>query len=254
MNVRVMAGMQEKGIHPWLRTVRVAFIPGPRDAVLEQIIEGVLDYLRASGHTVVAEPDNETDAIITTARFGEPIDWRRSLLVTARRRYGLAHNPTLFTYVSIREDEFQRYLELFEQFIQEEDPDPGRYQFPGLAPRAYRVLLEQGRRGGPILALERLIQAQTKSVRIVLVVVGERGVKEAYHFDLVGAYPRSKADDLQRFYEDIALRMVTVLSTREVTNHEVVGDPIPREVWDRLETPAAMIAAGEELDRRGFFT
>ena len=254
MNVSVMTDMQAGRVHPWLRPVKVAFIPGPMDAALEQTIAGVLDYLRSTGHTVVSVPDDETDAIITTARFGEPIGWRHSLLVTARRRYGLTRNPTLFTYVSMPEEEFQRYLELFARFIQEDQPDPERYQFPGLAPRAYRVLLEQGRRGGPILALERLIQAQAKSVRIVLVVVGDRGIKEAYHFDLVGAYPRSKADHLDRFYEDIALRMVTVLSTVEVTNHEVVGEPIPREVWDRLETPAAMMAAGEELDRRGFFT
>jgi len=224
------------------------------DSVLEQTVEGVLDHLRELGHKVVSVPDNETDAIITTARFGQLIDWRNSLMVTARKRYGLAHNPTLFTYVSIQESEFHQYLERFARFVQESAPDPQRYQFPGLAPEAYRVLYEQGRRGGPILALERLIQAQTKSLRVVLVVAREHRVKEAYHFDLVGAYPRSKGDDLPQFYEDIALRMVTTLSTREVTQHEVVGDPIPREVWDRLSTPSAMIRAGQELNRRGFFT
>ncbi len=244
----------KKDLHPWLRTIHVAFIPGSMDAVLQQTVEGVLEYLRETGHEVVSIPDDETDAIITTARFGELIGWRSSLLITARRRYGLSHNPTPFTYVSIREEDFQRYLKLFEQFIAEEKPDPERYQFPGLAPGAYRVLHEQGQRGGPILSLERLVQAQTKCLRIVLIVYNDQGIKEAYHFDLVGAYPRSKADDLHRFYEDIALRMVTVLSTQEVTNHEVVGDPIPREVWDRLETPAAMIRAAQELDRRGFFT
>jgi hypothetical protein len=224
------------------------------DLTLEETVEGVLGYLRELGHEVVSVPDNETDAIITTARFGQLIDWRNSLMVTARKRYGLAHNPTLFTYVSIREREFHQYLERFDQFVRESNPDPQRYQFSGLAPEAYRVLYEQGRRGGPILALERLIQAQTKSLRIVLLVAQDHKVKEAYHFDLAGAYPRSKADDLPRFYEDIVLRMVTALSTREVTQHEAVGDPLPREAWSSLSTPSAMIRAGQELNRRGFFT
>lgn len=245
---------QPKEIHPWLRTIKVAFVPGWMDDALRQVTEGVLTYLRSTGHKVVDTPDDETDAIITTARFGELIDWRASLLMTARRRYKLSHSPVPFTYVSIQKDEFHRYLELFDRFIQEEAPDPDRYQFPGLAPRAYRVLYEQGRRGGPILSFERLVQAQTKCLRIVLIVCDGEKIKEAYHFDLVGAYPKSRADDLQRFYEDIALRMVTVLSTQEVTNHEVVGEPIPRELWDRLETPKAMIRAAQELDRRGFFT
>ncbi|MCS7222298.1 MAG: hypothetical protein RML36_06890 [Anaerolineae bacterium] len=241
-------------VHPWLRTVKVAFIPGPMDSALQQTTEGVLNYLRNAGHSVVNIPDNETDAIITTAYFGHLIDWRTSLMVTARRKYGLRHNPTVFTYVSIPEDEFQRHLKRFDQFVRDPAPNPRDYQFPGLAPEAYQVLYEQGKRGGPILALERLIQAQTKSLRVVLIVVGRRGIKEAYHFDLAGAYPRTKANDLDYFYEDIALRMVTALSTKEVTNHEVVDDPIPRSVWDSLTTPSAMIRAAQELNRRNFFT
>ncbi len=240
-----------KAIHRWLRPVRVAFVPGPTDALLEQTINGVLDYLRLSGHTVVPIPDDDTDAIITTARFGQPVGWRESLFFTARRRYGLTHNPTVFTYVRISEDEFRKQLEWFERFI--EDDDPKGCQFPGLAPEAYRVLHRQGRRGGPILALERLIQAQAKCLQIVLV-VGGRGPIEAYHFNLVGAYPRSEADEAALFYRDIALRMVTVLSTTEANNHVVVDEEIPREVWEGLDTPPAMMKASQELGRRRFFT
>ena len=115
------------------------------------------------------------------------------------------------------------------------------------------MLYEQGRRGGPILALERIVQAQTKSIRVILI-VGEDKPEVAYHFDLVGAYPKSQGDNPDLFHEDIVLRMVTTLSTREVTRHEVVGDPIPRAVWDRLSTPRAMQVAARELGKRHFFT
>ena len=241
-------------VHPWLRQVRVAFVPGPLNAALEQTSAGILSYLRQAGHSVVDVPDDDTDAIITTAPFGHLIDWRSSLMVTARKRYNLKRNPTLFTYVSIHEQELQRYRDLFAEFVAKTDPDPQEYQFPGLAPDAYHVLYEQGKRGGPILSIERLAQAQTKCLRILMVVFNDQGVKEAYHFDLAGAYPCTKADDLPRFYEDAALRMVTALSTHEVTRHEVVGDLIPRALWDSLTTPPAMIWAAQELDRRRFFT
>ncbi|HID87471.1 MAG TPA: hypothetical protein EYP55_08865 [Anaerolineae bacterium] len=244
---------KERGTHRWLRSVRVALVPGPMDALLEQTVHGVLEVLRQSGHAVVPLPDHDTDAIITTARFGQPVGWRDSLLLTARKKYGLAHNPVVFTYVRISEDDFQRQLKRFERFIQDEDPDPAQHQFPGLAPEAYRVLHEQGRRGGPLLALERVIQAQAKSLQIVLI-VGEREPKEAYHFNLVGAYPRSKADDPALFHQDIALRMVTVLSTIEANRHQVVGEAIPREVWEGLDTPPAMMRASQELGKRAFFT
>jgi hypothetical protein len=61
-------------------------------------------------------------------------------------------------------------------------------------------------------------------------------------------------DDLGVFYEDIALRIATAASTTEVNQHQVVGDPIPRTLWQRLSTPAAMRAAGQQLGKRRFFT
>ncbi|GAB4569887.1 MAG: hypothetical protein Kow0047_23280 [Anaerolineae bacterium] len=241
-------------VHSWLRSVRVTFVPGPQHPILRRVVDGVLGYLRTHGHEVVDRPDDETDAIITTARFGEPVGWRQSLLVTARRRFRLNHNPTLFTYVAVEEQEFQRYMALFERFLAEEEIDPEQYQFPGLAPTAYRVLYEQGKRAGPILSLERFVQAQAKCLRIVLVVHRGDEILYAYHFDLAGAYPRTPGGDLDAFFEDIALRMVTVLSTTEVTRHQVVDDPLPRAVWEQLSTPRAMLRAAQELDRRHFFT
>ena len=88
-------------------------------------------------------------------------------------------------------------LETFEKVLAKKELNPGDYDFPGLAPSAYEVLYEQGKRGGPILAMERLLQAQSKSIEILLLVGDERPDK-IYHFNLVGAYPQSRSDDLRK--------------------------------------------------------
>ncbi len=240
-------------LHPWLKRVHVSFVPGPMSPLLEGVVDGILRVLTRLGHRVQDVPDDSTDAIITTAPFGRPLRWREALLFVARRRFHLRRTPTLYTLVHARPDEFLSLLDRFRRVLKKEPPDPRDYDFPGLAPNAYKVLFEQGRRGGPILALERLLQAQTKSIRVILI-VGEDKPLAAYHFDLVGAFPKTKADDLDLFYEDIALRMVTTLSTQEVTEHRVVGDPIPRSVWDALDAPRAMQRAARELGKRNFFT
>jgi len=115
------------------------------------------------------------------------------------------------------------------------------------------VLIEQGRRGGPILVIERLVQAQAKSIRILLV-IGNKELEEAYLFDLVGAYPRIPGDDPEIFYDDIVLRMVTVTSSQEVTNHKVADKPISLAKWERSTVPKAMRHASLELGKRNFFT
>jgi len=221
--------------------------------LLEHVADGLLGALERLGHHVQERPDTTTDAIITTAPFGQPLRWRDALLFTARRRFRLEHTPTLYTLVHATPAEFRRMLHYFRKVLRKAPPDPSDYNFPGLAPQAYKVLFEQGRRGGPILALERLLQAQTKSIRVVLI-VGEDRPLAAYHFDLVGAYPKSEGEDTNAFYEDIALRMVTTLSTREVTQHQIVGELLPRAVWNRLAAPKAMQEAARALGRRRFFT
>ncbi len=239
--------------HSWLRRVSVAHVPGPSTPMLAEVMGQLLCQFGWRGDRIQSVPDDDTDILLTTARAGEPIGWREALLFTARRRYGLGRSPTLFTLMSISPARFQGLLDHFGAALAKEPPELGDFAFPGLAPTAFRVLIEQGRRGGPILSLERLLQAEAKSIRIVLV-VGDEHPLEAYHFDLVGAYPRSPADDEERFYEDLVLRIVTTVSTDEVTTHEVVGEPIPRAVWRSLSTPAAMRQAGQELGERGFFT
>jgi hypothetical protein len=92
-----------------------------------------------------------------------------------------------------------------------------------------------------------------KCLRIVLV-VGRDRPEQAYHFDLVGAHPRSEGDEPLAFYDDIVLRIVTAASTREVTDHEVRPDVVPSAIWASLQTPEAMRHAGQQLGERNFFT
>ena len=58
----------------------------------------------------------------------------------------------------------------------------------------------------------RMIQAQSKCLRVLLV-VGDDQPERLYHFDLVVAYPISDASDPTAFYEDIVLRIATTEST-----------------------------------------
>jgi hypothetical protein len=231
----------------------VAFLPGPTTPLLEEVVEELLGHFSKLGHDTQTAPDDHTDLIITTARFGEPLDWREAVLFTVRRRFGLDHSPPIYTLVHLPSSEFGRVMEHFRAALVKEPVDPEDFDFPGLAPEAYRVLQEQGRRGGPILALQRLVQAQAKSIRAILV-VGDERPQAAYHFDLVGASPRSEGEHPESFYEDIVLRIATTMSTHVVDQHQVVGEPIPRALWQRLDTPGAMCTAARQLAKRGFFT
>ncbi len=253
MSMTLHSSATTKPVHDWLRQVRVAFVPGPMTALLEEVAGSLLERFRLRGHEIQEAPNDDTDVLLTSAPFGQPIGWRQAMLFSARRRFGLKRSPTVFTLVHADRAAFQQALAHFEQALAKDPPDPADFQFEGLAPTAYHVLLEQGRRGGPILALERLIQAQAKSIRVILV-VGEERPEIAYHFDLVGAHPTSDGSDPEAFYDDIVLRIVTAVSTHEVTNHKVLEEVIPRSVWEQAEAVEHMRHAALELDKRAFFT
>ncbi|MGD2177229.1 MAG: hypothetical protein PVG71_05340 [Anaerolineae bacterium] len=243
----------DRPVHDWLRDLDVSYVPGPRVLPLERMVDALLDTFRRMGHRVQTEPDSDTDVILTTARFGEPLDWRDALLFTARRRLHLEHSPTVYTLVHVDPGDFQGALNRLRAVLPKSPPDPADYNFPGMADEAYRVLFEQGRRGGPILALQRVIQSQAKCIEVLLV-VGDDRLREAYLFNLVGAYPCIPADDLDFFYQDIVARIVTAESTQLATDHLPVDEPVPRHVWERLSTPGEMCNAGRQLGLRGFFT
>jgi len=242
-----------KPTHSWLRHITATWVPGPSTPLLDQVISTLLDTFQEHGHHVQPSPDDQTDVILSTARYGEPLSWRDAPMFTARRRFRLTHTPTVYTLVHMSTSQFHQVLMHLEAALEQESPDPARFAFPGLSPRAYHVLLEQGRRGGPMLALVRLLQSQTKSIRILLV-VGDASPQAFYTIDLVGAHPRTDATDQAACYEDLLLRIVTSLSTREVASHQVVGEVISRDTWEHIETPHAMIQAGQRLGERGFFT
>lgn len=243
----------DRPVHPWLKRIKAAYDPALHTPLVDRFVSGLLEYLQLLGHEVQPYPDDATDMILTSALFGESLNWREALLFVARKKFNLTSSPTIFTVIPVSESEFLRMLGILEQSLQKDPPDPRDFAFPGLSPRAYHTLVEQGRRGGPIMALARLLQSQAKCIRIILL-VGEDEPKYAYLFDLVGAYPRIEADDPAFFYSDIVMRIVTTLSTREVTDHKVIEPPIASEVWAQLSAPKAMQAAAVELGKRKFFT
>ncbi len=242
-----------KPTHPWLKKIKVVFEPGPMSAMLEDVADNLLEAFQEHGHEIQDTPADDTDVLVTTALYGEPLGWRDAMLFSARRKFGLERSPTIYTLIHVTPEVLEQSLSHFDEALAKDPPDLQDFQFPGLAPDAYRVLVEQGLRGGPIMALERLLQAQSKSIRIVLV-VGDEEPELAYHFDLVGAHPRSLAGEGGDFYSDIVMRIVTAASTGEVTEHSVLEPLIGREEWDSLNTVDEMRSAALELDNRRFFT
>lgn len=243
----------EKEVHPWLRKIHLSVVFEPLTPLMKEFVAGLLDAFRALGHTVQDRPDEQTDLLLASAPFGQPLNWREAVMFTGRRRFGLSHTPTTITIIHARPDEFQGLLDHFDSALKKDPVDPTDFTFVGLATSANQTLLWQGLRGGPILSLERLLQAQSKSIRILLV-IGTDTPQTAYLFDLVGAHPRIEVENEQEFYKEIALRIVTGLSTEEVTQHQVAGEPIPYSLWREMPAPTAMRAASRELGKREFFT
>ena len=239
--------------HAWWTPLRLSFVPGSRHPVVERLVPEFLEHLRRTGHAVDDSPGPATNVLLTTARYGEPVPWRRALMLSHRRAFRLQHSPTVLTLVVITPSEMAAILGRLEASLAKEPPDPAEFSFPGLTERAHRVLIEQGRRGGPMLSLVRLVQSQAICIRIILLVADDRP-REAYHLDLVGAYPRVDWHDPAAFYEDMARRMATAVSTREVTQHIVQEPPLEAATWRSLKTPGEMMRASLEFGGRSFFT
>lgn len=240
-------------VHDWWKALCVTVVPGDSDGVPPEFLAGFVEHLQRTGHRVDRSPHADTNLLLTTARFGAPVPWRQALMVTYRRTFRLEHDPTVVTLVRVAPAELDRTLERLDRALRREPPDPADFRFPGLTDRAHRVLIEQGRRGGPILSLVRLVQSQAISIRVVLLVADDRP-RGAYYFDLVGAHPFVAFDKPEPFYEDMARRLATAVSTYEVTDHQVVEPALPAAAWARLTTPSAMRRASLEFGRRSFFT
>jgi hypothetical protein len=239
--------------HDWLHSLSLAYIPTSTSPLLDEFSNELREYFGKSGNQILENPSGNLDLLLTTAPFGEPLNWRKAALFTARKRFQLEKAPVVVTLVHTSYEQYDSTLRKLQKALSKQIPDPHDYDFPGLAQQAYLTLHEQGRRGGAILALERLLQAQTKSIRIILV-IGDRHPDFAYCFDLVGAHPRIDANDMDGFYRDLVMRIMTAVSTHEVTNHKVINGTIPFSTWQSLKTPASMREAGLQLGRRNFFS
>ena len=245
-----------KSTHPWLRAMSIAWVPGKDvTALAVKTAQQLLARFEALGHPNHDAPNEDTDIILTSAPYGQDLGWREALLFMSRRRFGIKGKaPTIYTLVHLTNKEFEDAISHYDQALTKDPLEPEDFTFPGLSDTSYNVLVEQGERGGAILSLQRQMQAQAKSVRILLL-VGDDVPERIYHFDLVGAYPTSEYDwGEDAFYSDAVLRIVTTESTEEVTKYEVVGDSIPRSSWDQMTTPEAMAVAGREIGQRNFFT
>lgn len=238
-------------VHSWLKQLKVSHVPGPSTGLADQVVAELMNHLQRQGHSALATPSPETDVILTTARLGEPLGWRDSMLFTARRRFRLKHNPTVFTVIHALPEQLAEWLSSVEDILEGGSPDGDR--LAGVPETAHRTLLQQGHRGGPIMYLLRVLQIQAKCIRVLLV-VGDGRPESAYLFDLVGAHPRIEFNDADTFYGDIVARIATAASTDEITRHEAVKPDIPREEWDGLESIREMVQASREFGKRDFFT
>jgi len=238
--------------HTWVRPIRIAFVAGHSSPLLARVIGGLREAFARLGHRIDDPPSDETDAIITSAPFGEPVYWRRALMFVAARRFGLSRLPEVYTLLHATPQQFRALLRRLSRALKSDPPSHEELAFPGLAPAAPRVLVDQGRRGGPILAALRVLQGQCKSIRVLLV-VGDTEPQRIYHFDLVGAHPCSCGTP-QEVYEDVVNRIATVQCTRSVNQHRYVEPPVPADQWANLTTPSAMRRAARELNARSFFT
>jgi hypothetical protein len=237
--------------HTWLKQLTVSCLPGPSTPLANRVVSDLMEFLHQEGHTTQELPTADTDVILTTARLGEPLGWREAFMFTARRRYRLNHVPTVFTIVHATHQQFNDLFSETESILRNGVESTPR--FPGIPETASRTLYQQGKRGGAIMYLLRIVQIQSKSIRVLLV-VGDEKPDSAFLFDLVGAHPQIRNDDPQNFYKDITTRIMTAASTEEITRHRAVEPEIKREVWDALPTIHQMTQASQELGKREFFT
>ena len=245
-------------VHEWLRPLSLSFVDTERAVDrLREPIRRLRNAFEDLGHLVQEIPTDETDVCLTPAEFGTAVDWRTALQVTVRRRFGLKRTPAVHTLMFAEAAQFRSLLEHFGNALEKPVIEDTDFLLPGLAPSAVSPLVEQGRRGGAIVTLLRVLQGQSKCIRLTLIVGEEQPntPNTAFVFDLVGGHPRVVAgSDEDQFYTDIATRIATTAGAREVTDHRVDPRLITASCWASLSTPAAMKHAGEALGRRSFFT
>ncbi len=241
--------------HAWVHPILLAYMPRVSTPALDQAVGALLDWLQAAGCTIETWPTNETDVILTTARFGSPVGREEALIFHAKRLFDLKRRPRVLTIVDVREADYQRWLSHFAALAQKPDGVLLEFQYPGLGPRAVEVLIQQAERGGPEVAMGRFLQAHVKSIQVMALRSGDSGKPIcAVHFDLAGAHPVTDATDPDAFARDAGLRFLAAVCAHEVNNHDFLPDPLPKARWESLATPDAMVRAGRLFTEFGFFT
>jgi len=241
--------------HAWIHPIPLAYVPGVITPALDRAVGTLLERLKTAGCTVETQPTNETEAIITTARFGSPVGHDEALFFHAKRKFGLKRRPRVLTIVDIGEADYQHWLSHFAALAQQPDGVVPAFQYPGLGPRAVEVLAQQAKRGGPEVAMSRFLQGHVKSIQVMALRSADSGKPIcAVHFDLAGAHPITDATNLDAFAQEAGLRLLAALCAHEVNNHVFLPDPLPKTKWDGLATPDALVRAGHTFTGFGFFT
>ena len=79
MQISHSATYANQPLHDWLRSVKVAYVPGQTTSLLKEVVTNLLDRFKLRGHDVQNTPDDATDVLLTTAPFGESLDWREAM-------------------------------------------------------------------------------------------------------------------------------------------------------------------------------
>jgi hypothetical protein len=130
-------------------------VPGASSSVLDLIAAELRAAFLSRGHVVTDGPDKATDAFLTTARFNEPISWRTSPLFAGRKIFGLNHAPATYSLVHVSESAFRELVDGFTAALAKRPRDPKDFLYPGLAAKAFEVLIDQGERGGEMMCVAR---------------------------------------------------------------------------------------------------
>jgi hypothetical protein len=233
-----------------------AFLDDPHDESLSALqLRRLAGEFESRGHDVDAVPTDATDVVFATAQFGVPIGWRQSLQLTVRRRFKLRRTPITYVVMSATPEQLQAMIDHFRVALDKTPIDPADFAVDGLEPTAVDTLVEQGRRGGAMLTVMRVLQTQAKNVRILLFVGDDDNPEAVFHLDLVGGHPRTLAvGDGAALWDDIVARVLATISARDVTDHMVDPRVVTAAEWEAAPARSAMKTAGLALGQRRFFT
>ena len=97
--------------HDWLKQLVVGYHPTTQNPLLDHFAPRLLNAFRELGHETHTEsPPPNTNVVLASAKFGEPINWRRSMMLLARKRLNLTSQPTVYTIVTATRQEVDTTL------------------------------------------------------------------------------------------------------------------------------------------------